>query len=163
MAPLMVPMITRNNSELSGTESSDPDIRLAYRSIIQHGSLDWLVTSHISHISLQVDPLNITSGSPSHTERSAFLHRFTPNREIWRLIVGDITPQWTPGLKLSAAGSQGLSELKQCISQSEQSVFFVFCRLSVDGDDCFATITYLPEGTSGLRRGAPITRSITGP
>lgn len=103
----MVPMISRNNSELSGTESSDPDIRLAYRSITQHGSLDWLA---------------LTYG------------------------------KWTPGLKLSAAGSQGLSELKQCISQSEQSVFFVFCRISVDGANCFATITYLPEGTSGLRR-----------
>jgi hypothetical protein len=29
-----------------------------------------------------------------------------------------------------------------------------FCRISIDGIDCFATITYIPESTSGLRRGA---------
>jgi hypothetical protein len=54
---------------------------------------------------------------------------------------------------MSAAGSQGLSELKQSIMNSEQSVTFAFCRISVDGIDCFATITYIPESTSGLRRG----------
>ncbi|KAH9981960.1 hypothetical protein BJV74DRAFT_852809 [Russula compacta] len=89
----MVPMISRG-FDFSGTDSSDPDIRMAYSSVAQHGSLDWL----------------------------------------------------------SAAGSQGLSELKQYIAQSEQSVFFVFCRLSVDDASYFATITYIPEGTSGLRR-----------
>ncbi|KAI0289588.1 hypothetical protein BC826DRAFT_1031158 [Russula brevipes] len=96
----MVPMISRNSDPL-GTESSDPDIRMAYRSITQHGSLDWL---------------------------------------------------WSPGLKLSAAGSHGLPELKRCIAQSEQSVFFAFCRLSFDGASYFATITYIPEGTSSLRK-----------
>jgi len=104
----MVSMTSRN-SDLSGTESSDPDIRMAYRSVVQHGSLDWLA---------------LTYG------------------------------KWSPGLKLSAAGSQGLSELRQCIAQSEQTVFFAFCRITVDGDSGFATITYIPEGTSGLRKGA---------
>ncbi|KAH9962613.1 hypothetical protein BC827DRAFT_201568 [Russula dissimulans] len=102
----VVSMISRN-SDLSGTESSDPDIRMAYRSVVQHGSLDWLA---------------LTYG------------------------------KWSPGLKLSAAGSQGLPELRQCISQSEQTVFFAFCRIPADRDSCFATITYIPEGTSGLRK-----------
>jgi hypothetical protein len=62
--------------------------------------------------------------------------------------------QWSPALKLFAAGSHGLPELKQCIEQSEQSIFFAFLRIFVDGMSCFATITYIPEGTSGLRRGA---------
>jgi hypothetical protein len=56
-------------------------------------------------------------------------------------------------LKLFAAGSQGLPELKRYILESEQSVFFAFCRLSINGDTCFATITYVPDGTSGLRKG----------
>jgi hypothetical protein len=59
-------------------------------------------------------------------------------------------------LKFSAAGSQGLTELKESIAKSEQSVFFAFCRICVDGTDCFATITYIPQGTSGLRRGAQL-------
>jgi hypothetical protein len=38
----MVSMISRN-PDSTGTESTDPDIRMAYRSITQHGSLDWSV------------------------------------------------------------------------------------------------------------------------
>ncbi|KAI9511408.1 hypothetical protein F5148DRAFT_1373836 [Russula earlei] len=102
----MVSMISRH-SDPSGTTSSDPDIRLAYRSITQHGSLDWLA---------------LTYG------------------------------KWSPGLRLSAAGSQGLSELKQYIAQSEQSVFLAFCRIPLDNASSFATITYIPEGTSSLRK-----------
>lgn len=60
--------------------------------------------------------------------------------------------KWSPALKLFAAGSHGLPELKQCIAQSEQSIFFAFMRILVDSISCFATITYIPEGTSGLRR-----------
>ena len=62
--------------------------------------------------------------------------------------------QWSPALKLFAAGSHGLPELKQCIAQSEQSIFFAFLRVFVDGMSCFATITYIPEGTSAIRKGA---------
>ncbi|KAI0277018.1 hypothetical protein BGY98DRAFT_660204 [Russula aff. rugulosa BPL654] len=63
------------------------------------------------------------------------------NAQLARLTYG----KWSPGLRMSAAGSQGLSELKQSIMNSEQSVTFAFCRISVDGIDCFATITYIPE------------------
>ncbi|KAI0247898.1 hypothetical protein BJV78DRAFT_1241581 [Lactifluus subvellereus] len=105
-APTMVSMISRN-PDATGAESTDSDIRMAYRSITQHGSLDWLLLSY---------------------------------------------GKWSPGLKLFAAGSQGVPELKQYISESEQSVFFAFCRLSINGDSCFATITYVPDGTSGLRK-----------
>ncbi|KAH9965604.1 hypothetical protein BGW80DRAFT_1343916 [Lactifluus volemus] len=104
--PAMVSMIARH-TDSSGAESTDPDIRMAYRSITQRGTLDWLALSY---------------------------------------------GKWSPGLKLSAAGSQGLSELKRHISESEQSVFLAFCRLAIDGDSCFATITYVPDGTSGLRK-----------
>ncbi|KAF8273133.1 hypothetical protein EI94DRAFT_1795510 [Lactarius quietus] len=68
------------------------------------------------------------------------------------LTYGKACLQWSPALKLLAAGSHGLPELKQCIAQSEQSIFFAFLRIFVDGMSCFATITYIPEGTSGLRR-----------
>ncbi|KAN0115567.1 hypothetical protein V8E52_006686 [Russula decolorans] len=97
-------MISRGSNP---TESADPDVRMAYRSICQGGTLNWLALTY---------------------------------------------EKWSPGLRMSAAGSQGLSELKQSIANLEQSVIFVFCRLSVDGIDCFATITYIPETTSGLRR-----------
>ncbi|KAI0280658.1 hypothetical protein BGY98DRAFT_301279 [Russula aff. rugulosa BPL654] len=93
----LVSMIARG-SDL--TESTDPDVRMAYRSICQGGTLNWLA---------------LTYG------------------------------KWSPGLRMSAAGSQGLSELKQSIMNSEQSVTFAFCRISVDGIDCFATITYIPK------------------
>ena len=112
----------------------------------------------ISHFfPLQVEPTKQLPQARSHIRKGPpSSHRSTTIHELWWLIFGDLNPQWTPGLKLSAAGSKGLPELQQCISQSEQSVFFVFCRIFVDGVNCFATITYLPEGTSGLRRGAPI-------
>ncbi|KAH9045999.1 hypothetical protein EDB84DRAFT_748482 [Lactarius hengduanensis] len=35
---------------------------------------------------------------------------------------------------------------------SEQSIFFAFLRVFVDSVTCFATITYIPEGTYGLRK-----------
>lgn len=99
----MVSMTSRNPE----TESTDPDIRMAYQSVTLQGSLNWLI---------------LTYG------------------------------KWSPALKLFAAGSHGLPELKQCIAQSEQSIFFAFLRIFVDSISCFATITYIPEGTSGLRR-----------
>jgi len=100
----LVSMISRGSNP---TESSDPDVRMAYRSICQGGTLNWIALTY---------------------------------------------EKWSPGLRLSAAGSQGLSELKESIANSEQSVIFAFCRLSIDGIDCFATITCIPENTSGLRR-----------
>ncbi|KAH9074789.1 hypothetical protein EDB83DRAFT_1870110 [Lactarius deliciosus] len=106
----MVSMTSRN-SDSTGAESTDPDIRMAYQSITLQGSLNWLVLTY-----------------------------------------GRSCLQWSPALKLVAAGSQGLPELKQFIAQSEQSIFFAFLRVFVDGVTCFATITYIPEGTSGLRR-----------
>ncbi|KAI0272617.1 hypothetical protein BC834DRAFT_857554 [Gloeopeniophorella convolvens] len=105
-APPMVAMVSRN-TDLTGSESHDPDIRMAYRSIAQEGTLNWLLLSY---------------------------------------------GKWSPGLKLVAAGSQGLSELKQHMAQSEQSVFFAFVRVPVDAISHFATITYIPESTSGLRK-----------
>ncbi|KAH9971652.1 hypothetical protein BGW80DRAFT_1460335 [Lactifluus volemus] len=119
----MVSMIARH-TDSSGAESTDPDIRMAYRSITQRGTLDWSV--------LVSPPLSLL---PTHLYRLALSYG-----------------KWSPGLKLSAAGSQGLSELKRHISESEQSVFLAFCRLAIDGDSCFATITYVPDGTSGLRK-----------
>ncbi|KAI0295362.1 hypothetical protein B0F90DRAFT_1751124 [Multifurca ochricompacta] len=109
-APPMVSMISRN-ADMAKAESTDPDVRMAYRSVSQHGALDWLVLTY-----------------------------------------GKSCLQWSPGLKLFAAGSQGLTELKQRIAQSAHSVFFAFCRLSVNETSRFATITYIPEGTSGLRK-----------
>ncbi|KAI9453392.1 hypothetical protein BJY52DRAFT_1189614 [Lactarius psammicola] len=82
----MVSMTSRN-SDSTGAESTDPDIRMAYQSITLQGSLNWLI---------------LTYG------------------------------KWSPSLKLFAAGSQGLPELKQCITQSEHSIFFAFLRLFVD-------------------------------
>lgn len=99
--------MTNRNSDSTGTESTDPDIRMAYQSVTRQGSLNWLV---------------LTYG------------------------------KWSPTLKLFAAGSQGLPELKKCVAQSEQSIFFAFLRLFVDGVSCFATVTHIPEGTSGLRK-----------
>lgn len=38
----MVSMISRN-PDATGVESTDSDVRMAYRSVTQHGSLDWSV------------------------------------------------------------------------------------------------------------------------
>ena len=49
-----------------------------------------------------------------------------------------------------AAGARGITELRQNVS--EDNVYFAFIRESVDDARFYATIAYIPEGVSGLRR-----------
>jgi hypothetical protein len=144
--PPMVSMTFRH----SETESTDPDIRMAYQSITLQGSLNWSAFAPLSRSFLLAHFLKI--GSFLLMERSVSCRFQGPERR--RLSSNQACLQWSPALKLIAAGSHGLPELKQCIAQSEQSIFFAFLRVFVDGVSCFTTITYIPEGTSGLRRGA---------
>ena len=141
----MVSMTSRNPE----TESNDPDIRMAYQSVTLQGSLNWSVLILLSR-SFQLAHF-LKTGSFLLTER------LVPRSVKWpegrRLSSNQACLQWSPALKLFAAGSHGLPELKQCIAQSEQSIFFAFLRIFVDSISCFATITYIPEGTSSLRRG----------
>jgi len=58
--------------------------------------------------------------------------------------------QWAGGLKLFAAGSQGVPELKKHIT--DDNIYFAFCRELAAGTYYFVTIAYIPEGVSGLRR-----------
>ncbi|VDB88600.1 unnamed protein product [Peniophora sp. CBMAI 1063] len=58
--------------------------------------------------------------------------------------------KWAGGLKLFAAGSGGITELRHNVS--EDNVYFSFIRESVDNVRFYATIAYIPEGVSGLRR-----------
>ena len=141
----MVSMTPRH----SDTESTDSDIRMAYESITLQGSLNWSVLARLSRSFLLAHFLEI--GSFLLMEKS--VSRRFQGPEGRRLSSNQSCMQWSPTLKLSAAGSYGLPELKQSIAQSEQSIFFAFLRIFVDGVSCFATITYIPEGTSGLRRG----------
>ncbi|KZV59899.1 hypothetical protein PENSPDRAFT_659868 [Peniophora sp. CONT] len=58
--------------------------------------------------------------------------------------------KWAGGLKLFAAGSRGISELRQNVT--EDNVYFAFFRESVDNVRYYATVAYIPEAVSGLRR-----------
>jgi len=96
------------------SESGDADIRMAYHSIAQNGTLNWLLLSY---------------------------------------------GKWAGGLRLFAAGSRGISELKRHIT--DENIYFAFCRESVDETHYYVTIAYIPEGVSGLRRTRAISTSRT--
>src|SRR6266702_2281420 len=64
--PPMVSMTSRN-SDSTGTESNDPDIRMAYQSITLQGSLNWSVLAPLSRSFLLAHTLKI--GSFLLTER----------------------------------------------------------------------------------------------
>ncbi|KAI0047250.1 hypothetical protein FA95DRAFT_1559316 [Auriscalpium vulgare] len=114
------------------SESSDADIRMSYQSIIQEGSLNWLL---LSYGKVRFPALSVLR-SPLETRR-----------------------QWSAGLKLVAAGSQGLNELKEHVTSDE--VHFAFVREHVDGENFLVIVAYIPDKISGLRRARALVTSRT--
>ncbi|KAI0028101.1 hypothetical protein K488DRAFT_90102 [Vararia minispora EC-137] len=111
-------------------DSSDADIRMAYHSIAQNGTLNWLLLSY--------------------GKASLLCIFFRPLHDFL---------QWAGGLKLLAAGSQGVPELRTHIT--DDNVYFAFFREEIYNSHIYATVAYIPEGISGLRRTRAISTSRT--